>query len=671
MIRYSIILAFLGLTVIAVQISCVPDTKTELTDIRADYSDSEFRRVIELQDRQNTDSLLAYFTNNDPTYRYAAVMAFASHRDPKACDSLLYMLNDPVLEVRAAAAYALGQIGETDLVDKLVLAFRGKDTINIDNKYNAHILEAIGKIGDVNHLKAMATVRTYRTSDSLLLSGLARAIYRFALRGITAPEGTSRMVDYLYLPGTPYSSKLMAANYLGRSKGLNLSDHKIRLSEVFNKSNDPFIRMTLATAFGKSKDADFIPVLRTGLLTESDYRVKANILRAMGNYEYQEVKDVILPYLKDQNVHLASLAADFVLEHGIKEDAELYQSFVSDSTEWQVKTVIDASRLKHTPLYFTKSKNFISEGITKSIQNSKNPYEKAAYIKALGYDPFNYELIYSVLTKNAQENICKVAAYESFGAILKDPNFFKAFGYGYPKVKAQILEYLFEGIKSGDPGVIAVVGSILKNPALSWREWIKDTGFLNEALAKIALPKDVESFNELKAAIDYLENKTFVSIKPDYNHPIDFSLLQNQPDSLIAAVKTNKGLIRIQLFKKRVPGTVANFIQLVNDKFYNGKIFHRVVPNFVIQTGCPRGDGYGSADYSIRSELPPLYYNDEGYVGMASAGNHTEGTQWFITHSPAPHLDGNYTIFGKVTEGMDVVHNIQVGDKITEIILAK
>jgi HEAT repeat protein len=150
----------------------------------------------------------------------------------------------------------------------------------------------------------------------------------------------------------------MAANYLGRSKGLNLSDHKIRLSEVFNKSNDPFIRMTLATAFGKSKDADFIPVLRTGLLTESDYRVKANILRAMGNYEYQEVKDVILPYLKDQNVHLASLAADFVLEHGIKEDAELYQSFVSDSTEWQVKTVIDASRLKHTPSVFYEIEKF-------------------------------------------------------------------------------------------------------------------------------------------------------------------------------------------------------------------------------------------------------------------------------------------------------------------------
>jgi len=91
----------------------------------------------------------------------------------------------------------------------------------------------------------------------------------------------------------------------------------------------------------------------------------------------------------------------------------------------------------------------------------------------------------------------------------------------------------------------------------------------------------------------------------------------------------------------------------------------------VIQTGCPRGDGYGSLDYSIRSELTQIYYDSEGFIGMASAGNDTEGTQWFITHSATPHLDGNYTIFGKVIEGMDVVHKIQQGDKINEIIFVK
>ena len=96
------------------------------------------------------------------------------------------------------------------------------------------------------------------------------------------------------------------------------------------------------------------------------------------------------------------------------------------------------------------------------------------------------------------------------------------------------------------------------------------------------------------------------------------------------------------------------------------KVFHRVVPNFVIQGGCPRGDGWGNSDYTIRSEFADLRYQ-EGFVGMASAGKDTEGCQWFITHSPTPHLDGSYSIFAKVIEGMEVVHQIQVGDEITAI----
>ena len=89
----------------------------------------------------------------------------------------------------------------------------------------------------------------------------------------------------------------------------------------------------------------------------------------------------------------------------------------------------------------------------------------------------------------------------------------------------------------------------------------------------------------------------------------------------------------------------------------------------MIQTGSPRGDNYGGADYVISSEVGPRHYDDEGYVGMASAGYHTESTQWFVTHSPTPHLDGNYTLFGKISEGMNVVHDIQVGDQITDVII--
>jgi cyclophilin family peptidyl-prolyl cis-trans isomerase len=92
-----------------------------------------------------------------------------------------------------------------------------------------------------------------------------------------------------------------------------------------------------------------------------------------------------------------------------------------------------------------------------------------------------------------------------------------------------------------------------------------------------------------------------------------------------------------------------------------------VVPNFVVQTGCPRGDGFGSLDFTIRSEVAGTYYNEEGYLGMASAGPHTEGTRFFITHSPTPHLDGRYTIFGKVISGMQVIHQLEMGDSISQI----
>jgi cyclophilin family peptidyl-prolyl cis-trans isomerase len=133
-------------------------------------------------------------------------------------------------------------------------------------------------------------------------------------------------------------------------------------------------------------------------------------------------------------------------------------------------------------------------------------------------------------------------------------------------------------------------------------------------------------------------------------------------------IETTKGAIVLALLVEEAPGSVANFVELVSRKYFNDKFFHRVVPNFVIQTGCNRGDGFGSEDYSMRSEFSTRRYK-EGSVGMASAGKDTEGTQWFITHSPTPHLNGRYTIFAEVVAGMEVVHAIQVGDQIKTISL--
>ena len=248
-------------------------------------------------------------------------------------------------------------------------------------------------------------------------------------------------------------------------------------------------------------------------------------------------------------------------------------------------------------------------------------------------------------------------------------NFIRAFGYSHKRIKLQILDFFKTRLASGDVGECASISEILKNPTFEYKTLIDSTNFLDSAMVKMNLPKDIEGYNALGDAKGYLSGKAYTHKTPEYNHPIDWMVLNNVSDTTRAVIKTTKGNIVIQFFPKKAPGSVANFLKLVAEDFYNKKSFHRVVPNFVIQGGCPRGDGFGALEYSIRSELPQQYYDDEGYVGMASAGNHTEGTQWFITHSPTPHLDGKYTIFAKVVEGMDVVHDIQVGDKIENIII--
>jgi len=127
----------------------------------------------------------------------------------------------------------------------------------------------------------------------------------------------------------------------------------------------------------------------------------------------------------------------------------------------------------------------------------------------------------------------------------------------------------------------------------------------------------------------------------------------------IAVFTTNNGVFEVKLAEKEAPGTVKNFENLVNRGFYNGLTFHRVIANFMIQGGCPRGDGTGGPGYRIRDEInPKLKHNAAGILSMANAGPNTGGSQFFITLAPTPWLDGKHAIFGKVSKGMEVVRKI-------------
>jgi peptidyl-prolyl cis-trans isomerase B (cyclophilin B) len=132
-----------------------------------------------------------------------------------------------------------------------------------------------------------------------------------------------------------------------------------------------------------------------------------------------------------------------------------------------------------------------------------------------------------------------------------------------------------------------------------------------------------------------------------------------------AIMVTNKGTINLDLFDKDAPGTVSNFTTLAKKGFYNGLSFHRVIKNFMVQGGCPKGTGTGGPGYTIKCEINAQKHTP-GTLSMAHAGKDTGGSQFFITHVATPHLDGVHTVFGRTTD-MDVVNAINQGDKIESL----
>ena len=140
----------------------------------------------------------------------------------------------------------------------------------------------------------------------------------------------------------------------------------------------------------------------------------------------------------------------------------------------------------------------------------------------------------------------------------------------------------------------------------------------------------------------------------------------------VATFDTDKGVIRIELFDDKTPNTVANFEKLCEKNFYDGLMFHRVIPDFMIQGGCPEGTGTGGPGYKFEDEFhPDLKHDGPGILSMANAGPNTNGSQFFITHLATPHLNGKHSVFGKVIEGQDVVDAIEQGDKMNKVSISE
>lgn len=609
------------------------------------FEDPNLVKIAEYQDRRLSDSLYRYFLSENPTYRREAVLAFASVQDTSAVDRLAdRLINDRDKETRLNAAFAIGQTGGSKAAYFLSEAIQQEK----DPDVQAEIIEAYGKVVSVYNLDT----RNIFTSDSIKLNeGLIWSYYRYALHA-DADSGMITRAKHFLSAGQPESIRLTAAHFFARGK-VDAEPARNPLLQVAGHDPSPEVRMAATLALRKL-DKDALESLEKILRTDADYRVRVNAVRALSEIPFDYTKKSLTEAMNDTVINVAVAAAEAIRGTMTERDRKEILNLAGNVSNRSVQAILYEGLLR-----VSDSKELVGE-VMKMYQTSSDNYQKAALLAALGQSVRASSFVSNELT-SSQVFVIRSSAIASLVAMNRKKEF-------PDSLRPVFLDVYKQGIQTGDVAVVGIVADALSDSTLHYRSYVNDLKFLYEARQRLSLPRDYEAIVPLERAIAYFEGKTAGDVDKTFNHPLNWELIGTIPQYQRAIIKTTKGKITIHLFVEEAPGSVANFIQLVRQHYFDNKYFHRVVPNFVIQAGCNRGDGWGSEDYSIRSEFSKRRYKT-GSVGMASAGKDTEGTQWFITHSPTPHLDGRYTIFAEVEKGMEVVQAIEAGDRIVEVVL--
>ena len=618
------------------------------------FIDPELLRVAQFCDERNTDSLFAYLTHQQPSLRIEAAYAFASMRDPRAIDKLHKTLQDPVAEVRAVAAYALGQTLHPNSIQPLAiqLQFEG------DSNCIIAIAEALGKIGGALHASGSApemieaaahAVYNIEKSDSISVHAKAKCAFwlhnsgwqdmRFmnSLAGMYAEQNiiNRRMIAYAMgrYRGDWHADTLKAERFL-----------KYLISET-----DTLCIVAAMPIAGKTNSqyaATLIKRVLNSKATSSELLITA--CRAASNHSLVDATP-LLPLVKHSNSSVAESACTALEKKKLNVQNLAYLH--SAELELGVRMQGSLARLLHT-----HGEPFPINQWTAKLDAIADIYDRVHCIRTLGCSGSSAAICLDRALN--ESNILLANAYvEAFIESHKQSDFPTNIDYAIA---------LNELIQKYDIGIIALCAAECRAVELKDEEKSMLNSTLNKALLPLQLPRELETANEIIKTLNAWGITPMEEKKAAHNHPIDWKLVKSIPRKQQARITTSKGEVIIELHVEEAPGSVASFVQLVRSGFYDGKYFHRVVPNFVIQGGCPRGDGMGGTDYTLRSEFR-LHDYRTGSVGLASSGPDTESCQWFINHIPTPHLEGRYTIFGHVTNGMSVVDQIQIGDRIERI----
>lgn len=668
--------------------------------------------ILKYQDGRNTGpngELLNYLNNFSNAVVIRALIALGNIGDAKytlQINEKLQSSNNP--DIRVAAAFALGLIQSPESAAALSDALKTEK----DELVLVYIIKSLGSVGSEENLKEVCA---FDASSDNIGAAVAYSILKFARRNIKN-AGSVEKLKSLAASGNENTKRMCAHAFVyTRDRGL-LTEARQEITGLVS-SKDGDTRMRAFLAFGYTANATDVKFLMDSYEKENVWQVKNSIINSfeiISRFDASIAEDKDLAFFlvdkgEGEDVYLSSAALRVLgavfsktKDAGLKSELlPRLQWFLIKGKAVELATIGEA--VNTIGMIY---KDAAKDELIQRYKDSEGYYLKPYIIGAFKYmnDAGVYKELRKLITADVQDyvNKKKITDGEMIAGKELTP-LYRAFVETLDGLKgkanaedAGTMWLIFcEFTRSKDPSIAdACFNALNADMYAAKRNELKMS--MEFDYPELSYPKDKETmklfireFAFLKAenAVRILENNLTVN---DYEicresaealktitgknytfaaKPVSFfdaDKLNGLAGKQFAVIHTNKGNIKIKFYPYYSPFSVLNFVTLAEKGFYNNTTFHRVVPGFVIQGGDPLNSGWGGPEYTIRSEFIPLSF-ERGTLGMASDGKDTEGSQFFIMHSPYYHLDNSYTIFGEVVSGMDVVDKIYIDDYVESV----
>jgi cyclophilin family peptidyl-prolyl cis-trans isomerase len=724
----NVIKGWLVLTVLLLPISAVAQTGQRPIPRPAQIPAATMLQILRAEDERRWDeNLRNLLADPNPNVRKRAALAAGRIGNEAAVPVLAELLlqeRDP--DVRQMAAFALGEIESPGGAYALIEVLKKKGDEN--GEVRARAVEALGKVvaaimanvppSDVAETLGLPQDERLDILKSAIVDALRfensrrsrpdRLTILLALTAVlrTKPDGVGKLVaEFL-----DYSDPRIVADALNTLARLGLKDGNEKARELLTKHSDPIVRANAARVLGATEDKQAFDALLDRALHDADARVGISAIRALGS-----LKDprAVQPLLErgDYLLKLVKVSRQFSIEprNELLEIATALGKLLPNADN-------------ESALNFVKRMHQLTNGEAVEVEVAfariapgifqNDPYRSEVLKpgatwrqiarRAQGLASIR-EVIKGAATGSAGDSALKMAQAELRDLLVRPQtpdlavaDVLQAYNSYNP---SDVAELARKRLTASDVIIRASAAEVIGNQPPSDANTRALTAALRPAMkdvdtdAALAIldalgkQKNKQANDAIKTALDskdHLIRRRAVALLRA-NGVGDFSdrigTVQTRNAEAVyrraiardgkkptATVVTSKGSFTIEFLSEDAPLTVDNFIQLAKKGFFNGQTVPRVVPNFVVQAGDPRGDTNGGPGYTIRCEINEVPY-ERAAVGMALSGKDTGGSQWFVTHSPQPHLDGGYTVFGRVIRGMEVVDRIARGDRILRIVV--